>query len=137
MTGRPSWTRVGTTALGLSFMYAGSNWPPRRSTRCSLYSRPFSASATRTFWAQTELMLWYSSSIRDVFRRERQPAHAHAEGVVQRIGDRRYGGAHGAFTGSQGGVSVLQDGNLYRGRIAEPQDRVIRPADDARPPLFL
>ena len=45
------------TAFGLSFMYAGSNCPPRRSMRCSRYSSPFSESATRTFCAQTELML--------------------------------------------------------------------------------
>src|SRR5580765_4457950 len=137
ITGRPSWTRVGTTAFGLSFMYASSNWSPRRVIRCSWYSSPFSASTTRTFCAQTELTLWYSSSTRDVLRREGQPAHAHAERVVQRIGDRRDGGAHGAFPRSQGRIRVLHDRDFDRRRIAEPQDRILLPANSPRLPFFL
>src|SRR5215213_5902599 len=58
---RVSWMSVGTTAFGLSFMYSGSNWSPRNVMRRSRYSSPFSASATRTFCAQTEFTLWKSS----------------------------------------------------------------------------
>src|SRR5580765_3934581 len=137
ITGRPSWTRVGTTAFGLSFMYASSNWSPRRVIRCSWYSSPFSASTTRTFCAQTELTLWYSSSTRDVLGREGELAHAHAERIVQRVGDRRDDGTHGALTRSQGRLRAFHDRNLDGRRIAEPQDRVVLPANSAGAPFFL
>src|SRR5215831_306802 len=60
--GAPPWISVGTTPFGLSSKYAGSYWSPRSVMMWSLASCPFSFSAMRTFWAQTELMLWYNSS---------------------------------------------------------------------------
>ena len=70
-------------------------------------------------------------------RGERQLAHAHAERIVERVGDRGRGGALGSFSRPEGGKVVVQKKNFHAGHFAELEDRVVLPVHRAQAPLLL